>query len=445
MNKLKIWLVAIAAFWTVGAAPNEPDGDPSAYSLRLPLGPVGDAPVQRFSVPTQALIASQSPQMSDVRVFDGNGRLVPMARIDNQLPALEETTLPAQPILGSNVTQNATGVALGIDQQGRVQIVPVDGAVSSDVKTTKVVGALFDARGQTGFAERLSLTITTPEGQPVTLTVEASEDLKTWSALGDRVIYRRPGEGSVSRDEVVELRGPLKGNTQLRVTWRSDTPLLAPIVLGKAALASRRAAIAMNKSVTANLPPLLDGYMLEFAVPFVTPIQTIAIDVKGGEGLLPVTILGRNNKEEPWTLLGQGSASKGAAPIKLNGQSKAVIRIEADRRTSGFTASPVIRFGLASPQIAFVTTGTPPFTFAAGRASAPDVFLSLQSIMPAGIAATIPEASILDSAIGPITLSPFADGSASWRSLILWAILLGVTLLLAGISWHLWSRRSAEN
>jgi Protein of unknown function (DUF3999) len=460
MTTLRSWVVILTWILTItGSAcaaqttTTPPDSQVASYTLRLPLKPQGNASVQRFTIPTQALIASQSADMNDVRVFDANGRIVPMARLPVAPAPSVDVTLQALPILGSSTPLHSPGVSLKMDGQGRVRVISVDGKTieekTRDGNTTaNVVGTLLDARGQSGAAQRLVVNAVIPTGQPVTLIIEGSEDLKTWRPLGEGSIYRPPNEVGKAFDSAIALNGQLSGNTQLRVTWRTDTPLLAPVLIRKAILTSQPAPTQTTKIITATVPPLVDNYTLEFAVPFATPIATIAIDAKGGEGLLPVVILGRNNNQEPWAPMGQGNSQAASEPISLSNRPITMIRIEADRRTSGFAAPPALRLGMTARDIAFVTLGTPPFTFAAGlargQAGTRDVFLPLDSITQLAPDA-VPQAGIADPDIATLVLASAGKSGTPTRDLMLWATLLGLTVLLGGMAWRLWKRPRFED
>jgi hypothetical protein len=47
------WLVAICAFLSCAAAPAGSDSDQASFQLRLPITPVGAAPVQRVRLPLE--------------------------------------------------------------------------------------------------------------------------------------------------------------------------------------------------------------------------------------------------------------------------------------------------------------------------------------------------------------------------------------------------------
>ncbi|MFM1976969.1 MAG: hypothetical protein RL145_1815 [Pseudomonadota bacterium] len=440
MTQAKKWLIAIAAFLACAAGPAGSDSDPASYQLRLPLTPVGNAPVQRVQLPLNVLVASRSDGLADIRVFDGNGRVVPIARMP-ALPASSNSVLsPGMPILEAAKQPIDTEVTVKVEDADRTSSITIDGNSLVDGTKQNVVGTLFDLKGHGSKIEALILDASIPEGQPITFKVEASEDLKTWRAVGEAVDYRPPG--GEEKDLSIAVSGSLESANMLRVTWRSDAPLLAPVTVRQALIASKSSALAteVRRSVSATAPALLDAYSFEFNAPFATPIETIAVDLTGGEGLVPIQIFGRNSMDEAWSLLGQGRAEASSAAIALQQLPIRMIRIEADRRVGGFASIPKLRFGIIAPEIAFVTSGKPPFTLAAGPPAARDVYLSVADISR-GSPSSIPKATIADGEVGAISLSGIAAPSAPKQTLILWVILVGVTILLAGIAWHLWSTR----
>ena len=135
------------------------------------------------------------------------------------------------------------------------------------------------------------------------------------------------------------------------------------------------------------------------------------VDAKVGEGLVTIQILGRNAMEEPWSLLGKGREEASSSAISLRQRPIRMIRIEADRRLGDFAAVPAVRFGIESPEIAFVTSGKQPFTLAVDHPDAADVYLPIGDIASAN-PSRIPEASIIDAAIRTLTLSTISAGSA---------------------------------
>ena len=438
MKILKQAIVVLAAIVLGAAGPAGSDSDPESYEIRLPLTLSGNAPVQRVEVPTQILVTLQNADMADLRVFDGRGRVAPMAQLPAVPASTRRTTFPAMPILGSRDALEVTGVSLKLDDQGRAHVASVDGNIAGSGSGVSVLGALFDTRGAGGAAERLELDAVVPDGQPVTFVVEASEDLQDWRVLGDLVVYHGPND-AVRGGKSVTLEGTMLRDTRLRVTWRAQSRLLSPVTVRSAVLITRPAGATALATVDATAPALTDAHTLDFAVPFATQIAAIVVNPAAGEGLVPVRILGRNHSEEPWSILSQSAAEPTGTTINLTRRSVRAIRIEADRRTAGFRAAPAIRLGFLPRQIAFVATGRPPFTLAAGRADAGDVFLPFATVRR-GSTSKLPEATVRGNEVFQLALRPVSDGSASQRRLVLWGVLLATTALLGTIAWLLWKR-----
>ena len=97
--------------------------------------------------------------------------------------------------------------------------------------------------------------------------------------------------------------------------------------------------------------------------------------------LVPVRVLGRNDRSQPWTVLantvvyrltnlaGNGRpAEQVNGPVELQGTSMREIRIEADAKTAGFAAAPDVALQFSPVQVVFLAGGPAPLTLAAGLA-----------------------------------------------------------------------------
>lgn len=431
------------ALLLVAAGPAGSPNDPTAYAVRLDLvTPVTRAPVQRIDLPASAIAASRTADLADLRVFDGRGQSMPIARTAAGVPQVRKTDLLASPILGSPDALRVTGVSLRVGQDGLARVSGVDGTVTeAGRRGSTTVGALFDARSVTDRAEKLLLGAEVPAGQPVTFTVEASTDLTDWRPLGRVVVYRAPGEAGTA--EPIPLDGSKLRGERLRVTWRADSQLLSPVVVRRATLLGRPDRARSQVLVDAIAPALIDARTVEFANPFALPIASLSFRLAGLETLMAVRVLGRNHGEEPWALLGEGVARDGGEPIALSGERMRDLRIEADARTSGFVAPPSIRFGFAPHSIAFAASGAPPFTLAVGRAGTPDVYLPLTTL-GAREESPLPITDVRASKSALFALLPPEDRGLG-RRVIMWAVLLGATALLGAIAWLLWRRTTAES
>ena len=264
------------------------------------------------------------------------------------------------------------------------------------------------------------------------------------------MIYRASAGERAGSGEALSLDGAALDGDYLRITWHAASRLVSPVVVRGVVLLTRPAAVDRESGVDAVPPPLADAHAGEFALPFATPVAVIRIGLRGEDIVLPVRVLGRDDREQPWTLLGQGIASRargdaaGDRGIALEGGTFRTMRIEAAPQTPGFTAAPAIRFEFAPRDIVFLAAGTPPYALAAGRAGAPDAYLPLADLV--GQATGAPLLATAKSApTAPLALAPAGDAGGNKRQAVLWAILLAATALLGGMAWALWKRAPATN
>ncbi len=431
--------VALAMGALIAAAPAGSDNDPQSYARRVPIVVAAGSAVQRLAMPAAVLAASRTANLSDVRVFDATGRPMPIARAAPAAGLARHYELSALPILGAADALRVTGVSVRLDGAGNARVAQVDGTPSGRPTEAIMLGVLFDTRAVAGRADTLTLDADVPRAQPVTFTVEASADLKDWQSLGEQVVYRTAGTAEIA----IKLGSAVLDDDYLRVTWRAASQLLAPVTIRKAALLMQPAASA-SVSIAAPLPPFADAHAVEFEWPSASAIDTLEIIPTGNDVIVPVRVFGRDDREQPWTLIGSGTAAR-ATPsrgITLNGRAYRTVRIEADRRSTGFTSPPAVRLGFSSRAILFLAAGKPPYILTSGRADAPDVYLPVSALMSQASGGPVPSATTA-AAEFMLRLAPVKDATSVRRQTLLWGLLLAATALLAAMAWVLWKRSVA--
>jgi hypothetical protein len=470
------WLAAAALSLSAGAAQAAADANsPAAYAIRMPVTLAADAPLQRVVLPAEVLVRLQNPGYADVRLFNGAGQPVPMALagVAGATAPEEAVVLPAYPILGAAGTTGPgglDGLSLRIEERQGQRMVQIDTAgapgAASAGGAQAVRGALLDARSIRSPVARMALDVDLPAGQPVTFTVQASKDLKSWWPLADTVLYRADAAtpptpsaapGRLGNEQIDLHRADLKDH-YLRVTWGDA----AGVTLRGATLATSRGP-GPRERVSARLavPPLgSNPRELVFALPFATPVAALTITPQGSNVLIPVRVLGRSHREQPWSHLASavvykmatGGKEQASAPIELGGASVREIKIEADAKTPGFAAAPEMALQFEPAQLVFLASGQGPFTLAAGlpgAAAAASAFLPLSSLVPGYQPAqenTLPVA-LADVARaditggkppdGPLVAAAAASDGLSTRSMVLWAVLLAGVGALALMAWAL--------
>lgn len=445
-------------------AADAPDAaNAKSYAVRIPVTPAPDAPLQRLLLPAEALVRLQSPAYADLRIFNAAGQPVPMALASVPTPTSTQehsVKLPAYPILGAEGAAAAglEGLSLRIEERQGKRVVQLNttgtSTTASAAAPQKVLGALLDARKLKEPVASMTLDADLPVGQPVTFNVQASKDLKNWRPLADTVLYRADASASAASlgDTRLDLSMADLRDHYLRISWGAA----AVTVRGATLLTSQSTAVRQRVSVTMATPALTNAHELSFALPFATPVAALRITPQGSNVLVPIRVLGRNHREQPWALLASsvvyrlGAAGKEQAsgPVDLQGASVREVKIEADAKTPGFAAAPEITLQFEPAQLVFLASGQGPFTLAAGQKGAAAAFLPMASLIPNYQAsqenalplaqADVAKADVTGGGLaGPLVAgSPQGDGLPT-RSLVLWGILLLGVLALAGMAWGL--------
>jgi hypothetical protein len=476
MNKpvalnLPLVLAAAALSLCTGVAQAAADANsPAAYAIRIPVTLAADAPLQRVVLPAEVLVRLQSPGYADVRLFNGAGQPVPMALAGVAAASApeESVVLPAYPILGGHGTPGQAGLeglSLRIEERQGQRVVQIDTAATTTTAgpaTPQAVrGALLDARNVQLPVARMALDVDLPAGQPVTFRVQASKDLKHWQPLAETVLYRADAAaaptapGRLGNEQVDLQRADLKGH-YLRVTWGDAAVTLRGATLATSSKTGPRERVSASMAT----PALANPRELVFALPFATPVAALAITPPGSNVLIPVRVLGRNHREQPWSPLASavvykmatGGKEQASGPVELGGISVREIKIEADPKTPGFAAAPALALQFEPAQLVFLASGQGPFTLAAGlpgATAAASAFLPLASLVPGYQPAQenqLPVA-LADVARADITGGQPADGAQvpaaaasggiSTRSAVLWGVLLAGVAALGLMAWLL--------
>lgn len=444
---------------------------PAAYAIRVPVTLAADAPLQRVMLPAEVLVRLQSPGYADVRLFNGAGQPVPMALAGVAAASApeESVVLSAYPILGGHGTPGQAGLeglSLRIEERQGQRVVQIDTAATTTTAgpaTPQAVrGALLDARNVQLPVARMALDVDLPAGQPVTFRVQASKDLKHWQPLAETVLYRADAAaaptapGRLGNEQIDLQRAGLKGH-YLRVTWGDAAVTLRGATLATSTQTGPRARVSASLAV----PPLGNNPReLVFALPFATPIAALAITPPGSNVLIPVRVLGRNHREQPWSPLASavvykmatGGKEQASGPVELGGASVREIKIEADPKTPGFAAAPALALQFEPAQLVFLASGQGPFTLAAGlpgATAAASAFLPLASLVPGYqpaqenqlpvALADVARADITGGqpADGALVPAAAASGGISTRSAVLWGVLLAGVAALGLMAWLL--------
>lgn len=458
-------LVLLGTGVGAGTADTPPVGE---FAWRGTLAVPEGASLARVAVPVQALLRMQSSTAHDLRVFNAAGSVVPFALLggaefSRAAPAAHTVRYPAYPLFAANgaskPARGAVEVRVDTNGAGSSAWVRWDGAgvgaasaANANATGQPLQAALFDLRAEKQPLDALELAVELPHNALVPIMAASSADLKDWTPLATKgPLYQFDGADAPA-NTTLELRQPLQVQGRyLRLAWPGQVGVKLLSVTGRVA-ATQTPAERLRAALPAGTAE--GSGSLTWTLPFATPIAALHLQATRDNTLVPVRIEGRSAVSLPWRVLassvvyridtvGRGSSNP---PTPLHGASVRGLRVEAG------PGLPLPEGGLqatvefAPLQVAFLTSGSGPFTLAVGRAdtaaAAVDAAL-LGSIAPAKLV-DLPLATVADMQT-PAPAGGDLDRLAStWlpagvplRSVVLWAVLgLGV-LVLGGVAYAL--------
>ncbi|MBQ0958989.1 DUF3999 family protein [Ideonella sp. 4Y11] len=442
-------LAAVLAALAVPAAEDRPQ----AYAVAVDLQPQGSESLQRLRLPLAVLQASRAAGWADLRVFDGEGRALPMAWSGTPQaapPPLRELALTPLRWPGTAPRSGSEAAGVVVDAGDvRVQIRrPVPGATASVAGQPEVwfldLATLGEERPR---ALRLDWA-PLPDGQGLVRQVraEASTDAQQWRAVGSAVLVELPAAAGEARHMVhsrlalATLDATLR---YLRLSADGPWPLRAvqAEVLGDAP--------DDETSLDSLRLPLPEDGVLDPGAAL--PLRGLALHFEGGTGVAPFSLqrpLAPAVAGQPvaWQVVASGTAyrlQQGGStiespplPLSVAPAARWQLRFapEATLRPQAVT----LRW--RAPELVVATSGRPPYRLAVGRADASPAMLPLATLMPGyrrGDEHRLPQASL-----GPLVArdgagSLFNADPAALRRWLLWAALAGAVVGLGVLAWRL--------
>ena len=420
--------------------------------------PAGVTSLARVDVPVQALQRLQGNAAQDLRVFNAAGAVVPYAvlgrnDLSHPAPVVHTAAYPAFPLFAATASgkavRGAVQVRVNTEGQDSSAWVRWDSAIGNPIHsreplTTALHAVLFDTRAEKQTLDALELALEMPRNSLVSVQLSTSTDLKDWTTVDNRgPLFRFDGADAPASNTLV-LRQPLKlEGRYLRLAWPGQTGVAVQSFTGRVASTP-----SAPEPVRAPLPAgVADGAGgLNWTLPFATPIAALHLQALQDNTLVPVRIQGRGDVAQPWRTLatsvvyrldtvGQGSRNP---PAPLHGATVRLLRVEAGQGANLPAGGLQASLEFSPLQVAFLASGTGPFTLAAGRSqttsAAVDASL-LGSVSPDRLNG-LPLATITH--VQEQSAGALAGAAPHWlpagttlRSAVLWLV-LGVGVLALG-------------
>ncbi|WP_395701742.1 DUF3999 family protein [Aquabacterium sp.] len=464
--KLAVWvpLVSICLVGTSLLAPPVHAAEAPPLRYAAPLKVTQPAAFVQLPLPTAVYAHSQQPGLADLRLVDANGQRVPFALLAPREDSIEQRqqarpvalyALPPGPVgsgLPPSIELQVQADRISLRQRG---VVAVDGRRPG----AGWIVDLGEREAEQPAPRQLRLHWSAPAEFSVGYRLEFSDDLRRWHRGGGGQLMALPGREGALTQPLVPLEG--ERSRFVRLLW-SD-PAQAPTLDAAEALTEQRDTVLQDPPTELRPTAAASGSeggtpTLEIDLGAVLPLRDLRLGfADGSTQLVPLRVQLRLRRDAPWRDVTQGvlyriERPEGASvspPLPLGVHARQ-LRLLLDERSPLLDPARVpviVRAQLAS--LVFAAQGVAPYTLQVG---APFTAGSVPGPLP--IDTLVPQLKAERARFGRASLGEFSEQPeaaaraardeawAAWRPRLLWAVLLGGVLALAGMVWRLARGRS---
>lgn len=420
-------LIAIALLLGASCSGDPAPTRPEAFALSVEVTPAPGALVQQVGLPAKAIIALKRGDRGDIRIFDSRGKPLSIARLSNTPANFSIDHFDAIPFNAQARAEAGSSVSVSVTQGDHA--VTVDTGGQREAPESSV---LIDTRRVKEPAVNLTLDATLPQQRPVTMSLKAGSDLKAWEPVAEQVLFRPGDDTTLLGSGAIDLHGEKLEGRYLLVSWSSS----AGASVTGAVLFTTPTPPPSRIAVPTNGLKVGDGHTMQFTMPPGPAPAAMRLAMTGNDGVVPVSLFGRNTAEHPWTPLAVGVLRQedGAATLNSTGSFREY-KLEADARSAGFSQAPRLEFQYEPISLLVAFNGAGPYKLAVGNAAAKPAFLTATYLTTQkGPYATARVNAGRD--LTPIQLQAANEAAFNRRKLLLWGtLLLGVAVLAAAAYW----------
>ncbi len=425
---------------------------PRDFASGIALSTDGDSAFYQVELPAAVYTGTVRGDLGDLRVFNGDGAMVPFAFVPRAAPTREKRApvyLPQFPLHVEQTDTDLAGLSLTLNRTaaGTTTLglatrngVPIAG--------DRLIGYVLDTSTLT---EPLTALVTNWESLPrnvgMRFRVEASDDLAIWrTVVSDAPLIDLEYEGRHLRRDRIEL--PATKAKYLRLSWAaSQPPLNLAGVVGEYAARVVDPTVQWNEVAGVAVPEHEGDYDFDLKGNF--PIERIAIALPERNTVVPAQLLARASPQDPWRpiasdvlfRLRQGDGELNSPPISVSAGTSRYWRLHIDPHTGGLgPGMPTLRAGWLPPQIVFAARGSGPFMLAYGSATTESNALPIRTLVPGyetpdapTIGVAKPSSANVEALGGAARLAKPVDAKR-W---LLWSMLVLGVAVLGGMAWKL--------
>jgi Protein of unknown function (DUF3999) len=379
---------------------------PSGYAYGVAIDAPPAIAYARLAIPPAVYEGVVHRDLSDMRIFNADGEVVPYAFVPRTYEHAPLARVPLRmfPLYVSRDRGNVDDLALSVVRNANGTTINVTSRDGDAAQERALGGYVLDASEY--YDPIAALTFEMPATSAATsmrMRIDGSDDLVSWRSLRSdaTLVLLEQGGHRLERNRV-EI-SPAKAK-YLRVSWTTGAPAIA--FTGVAGEFGRRPVEPAREWRTATGTPVegREGeYQYDLGGAF--PIDRIALDLTAPNSIVPATLLGRDVATDPWQLVGStvfyriaqpptagadgtsqiamAATDTTSPPFAVDGRARRywLLRLDPRAGVSGLTG-PVLRAGWQPQEIVFPARGRGPFVLAYGKYEATPGSLPIETLIP---------------------------------------------------------------
>jgi hypothetical protein len=455
--KSYLWILSLLSSASVSAQPAPVR--PEAFAYRMGIDLPGAGPFHQVALPLAVYQGVQHPNLGDLRVYNGQGEAVPHGLVRTEPAAvsqIKETAVPMFPIVASQERRGELSVEVRRSGDGTLIAVREPQAMQKGASVMR--GAILDAsRFEGGGVRALRLEVSASTVPFHSFTLETSDDLQQWRILKEdaQLVQLEHAGQRIDRNSV---EWDTDAGKYLRILWKApeQAPTIAAAKVSVKQVSSDRPLLLWSDPL---VPTTIQGDTYEYAIPGRLPLEQLRINFAQANTLVPIELQqfsagGSRRHRGGWEPITSTVAFRLQSPqgdfrspdIVLNRPALDRLRLVVDSRSGGLgSAAPTLRVGFVPHVLVFLQRGEGPFSLAWGAPSIAASALPLATLVPGYHADQKLPASparlhpLAATGLGPspaIVASPGTRAPGTSKG-VLWAVLIGGVLVLAGMVWVL--------
>ncbi len=397
---------------------------------------------------------TQDADLRDLEIFNAEQHPVPFARLAVEASAKTEEQSKSLPVLELPASAKTTpgDLRLIIDRDAQGHLRRIDAGERSSASTTSG-DWLLDASGLDRAIDRIVLSWREPaSGIVARFAVDTSDDLQNWRNSGTATVLALEQQGARLERREIPLGGARAKYLRLRrlddgsaiVGLRAE----ARSIEHTRALPARAWIDAEPKAASQDEAAPRGITRFDYTLAAALPVDIARIELASDNALAPISVFARtlDATSTPWIRIGgltafrlrQGDETLRNDDIDMrSAQRLRVFRIES---ATALTEAPHLSLGYRPDSLVFLAEGSGPYVLAAGSAEARHAEYPIE-----------PALASLRASLGKDWQPPVAKLGAGqtsggdnamrappapvpWRRWLLWGILVGGALLIAGLA-----------